>query len=201
MNCRRHAPRGRHAPRPAFRTRSHGATLIEVLVSIVIVLVALLGTAGMIARSGQAEMESYQRGQALTLLQDMAARLNANRQVIGCYAGATSMTVAGSTTVAPPACTGATDAQRAMVATDLAAWSAALLGSAEVQGGNRVGAMIGALGCIEAIDAANQIYRISVAWQGLAQTAAPALPCGQGAFGSDAYRRAISVDVRIGVLS
>jgi type IV pilus assembly protein PilV len=54
--------------------------MIEVLVSVVILLIALLGTAGLIARSGQSEMESYQRAQALTLLKDMVARINANRQ-------------------------------------------------------------------------------------------------------------------------
>ena len=178
-----------------------GATLIEVLVSVVIVLVALLGTAGMIARSGQTEMESYQRGQALTLLQDMVARLNANRQVISCYASAPNATVAGSATVPPAACTVGTDAQRAVAAADLASWGAALQGSAETDGGNKVGAMIGALGCIEAIDALTQTYRVTVAWQGLAKTGAPALPCGQNRFGDDANRRAISVQVRIGVLS
>lgn len=178
-----------------------GGTLIEVLISIVLVLVALLGTAGLIARSGQTEMESYQRGQALTLLQDMVSRLNANRQVIGCYASGTNATVMGTATVPPAACTSGTDAQRAVAAADLAAWSAALLGSAEADGSNKVGAMIGALGCIEAIDAATQTYRVTVAWQGLARTAAPALPCGQNRYGHDANRRAVSVQVRIGVLS
>lgn len=57
-----------------------GLTLIEVLISVVILLAALLGAAGLIARSNQSEMESYQRVQALTLLQDMVTRLNANRQ-------------------------------------------------------------------------------------------------------------------------
>lgn len=188
----------RHRPMPASQ---RGGTLIEVLVSIVLVLVALLGTAGLIARSGQSEMESYQRGQALTLLQDMVSRLNANRQVAGCYASGAGATVMGTATVAPAACTNGTDAQRAMAAADLAAWSAALQGSAEADGGNKVGAMIGAVGCIEAIDTVTQTYRVTVAWQGLAKTAAPALPCGQNRFGNEAYRRAVSVQVRMGVLS
>lgn len=195
----------RRIPPPRRRgsvdTPQRGATLIEVLVSLVILLVALLGTAGLVARSGQSEMESYQRAQALTMLQDMAARLNANRQAAPCYAGAGAMTVVGSTIVPPPACTAGTDAQRALATADVAAWSAALLGSAESEGGKAVGAMIGAVGCIEAVDIPSQIYRVTVAWQGLAQTAAPALPCGVGRYGNDANRRAVSVQVRIGVLS
>jgi len=182
--------------------QSGGATLIEVLVAVVILLVALLGTAGLIARSSQAEMESYQRAQALTLLQDMASRLNANRQAAACYASGTTITTAGSATVPAPACTTGTTVQQSVANADLAAWGAQLLGSAEKsKGGNAVGSMIGALGCIEALDATNQIYRITIAWQGFAKTVAPALPCGNGQFGDDAYRRAVSIQVRIGALS
>ncbi|MFJ1257019.1 hypothetical protein [Cupriavidus sp. CuC1] len=36
--------------------------------------------------SQRAEIESYQRAQALILLQDMAERINANRSAAGCYA-------------------------------------------------------------------------------------------------------------------
>ena len=195
------SPRCHHRRGGRLRSSQGGATLIEVLVSVVIVLVALLGTAGMVARSGQSEMESYQRGQALTLLQDMVARLNANRQVIGCYANGPNATVAGTVTVPPAACTAGTDAQRAVATADLASWGAALQGSAESDGGTKVGAMIGALGCIETIDPVTQTYRVTVAWQGLAKTGAPALPCGQNRYGDDANRRAVSVQVRIGVLS
>ena len=37
-------------------------------------------------RAQQAEVESYQRAQALVLLQDMVDRINANRKTAGCYA-------------------------------------------------------------------------------------------------------------------
>jgi len=182
--------------------KQRGATLIEILVSVVILLVALLGTAGLIARSGQSEMESYQRGQALTLLKDMVTRINANRQAATCYASGSTMTVVGNATVAPPQCVGASNAQQSTATADLAAWNAELLGSSEsASGGTAVGAMIGALGCIESIDPVNQVYRVTVAWQGLAKTAVSSLPCGTGSFGNDANRRAISVQIRIGVLS
>ncbi len=193
--------------RKAARALQGGATLIEVLISVVILLVALLGAAGMMVRSNQTEMESYQRVQALTLLQDMATRLNANRQVASCYAVAGTMTTAGTGGISAPGCTSGTAAQQATVAADLAAWNSALLGNAEqrtaASGTVALGAMIGARGCIEAIDTVNQIYRVTVAWQGLVKTVAPSLPCGSGNsnFGDDAYRRAISVQVRIGVLS
>ena len=61
--------------------------------------------------------------------------------------------------------------------------------------------MIGAVGCVEQIDAVNNVYRVTVVWQGLMPTAAPGLACGQNRFGDDSLRRAVSVQVRIASLS
>ena len=71
---------------PAFAPRQGGLTLVEVLVSVVILLVGLLGLAALMTNSQKAEAESYQRAQALLLLQDMVGRINANRAVAACYA-------------------------------------------------------------------------------------------------------------------
>ncbi len=192
----------RRLPRKAAQ---RGTSLIEILISVVILLLALLGAAGMMARSNQSEMESYQRVQALTMLQDMAARLNAYRQVATCYAVAGATTTAGTGGISAPTCSTGTAAQQATVTADLAAWNTALLGNAETTASGTValGAMIGARGCIEAVDTVNQIYRVTVAWQGLVQTVPSSLPCGSGSgnYGNDAYRRAISTQVRIGALS
>ena len=61
--------------------------------------------------------------------------------------------------------------------------------------------MLGAIGCVERIDATNNVYRITVVWQGLMPTAAPGVTCGQNKFGDDSLRRAVSVQVRIASLS
>jgi type IV pilus assembly protein PilV len=61
--------------------------------------------------------------------------------------------------------------------------------------------MLGARGCVSEIDAANKIYMVTIAWQGLNPTVAPAPPCGKDAYGADALRRAVTVTVRIGTLS
>ena len=53
--------------------------MIEVLVSLVILLLGLLGLIGLQAKAHNAEIESYQRAQAIVLLQDMFDRMNANR--------------------------------------------------------------------------------------------------------------------------
>ena len=69
--------------------KNAGFSLIEVLVTILILMVGLLGLAGLQSRALTAQMEAYQRSQALILLKDMADRINANRNVASCYAVST----------------------------------------------------------------------------------------------------------------
>lgn len=195
----------------AKRRACRGFSMIEVLVSLFVLLVGLLGAAGMMLQSQRAEFESYQRVQAMLILQDMVSRINANRYVAPCYAvtdGATGTPFLGvDSTIATPSCTtalvpAANSAQIGTAVADLSQWSALLTGSAETSGNNNVGAMIGARGCISR-DPATNAYLISVAWQGLGNTLAPpaGLPCAADRFDDDARRRVISTTLEFGNLS
>ncbi|MGA0032362.1 MAG: type IV pilus modification protein PilV, partial [Burkholderiales bacterium] len=73
--------------RPADR----GFTMIEVLVTIIILTIGLLGLAGLQARLQVAEIEAYQRAQAILVLQDMVARINANRKNVTAYVTASPL--------------------------------------------------------------------------------------------------------------
>src|SRR5258705_2190672 len=87
---------GRGAPRAA-----RGFTMLEVLVAIVITVFGLLGLIGVQAIAHQAELESYQRAQALIMLNDIVERINANRGSATCYAisnAATGKPYLGTTT-------------------------------------------------------------------------------------------------------
>jgi len=66
-------------------TRERGVGLIEVLISILVIAIGLLGLAALQGKAQKAELESYERSQALILLQDMASRLRANRNDKGGY--------------------------------------------------------------------------------------------------------------------
>ena len=171
-----------------------GATLIEVLVAIVIVVIGLLGLAGLQARINLSEMESFQRTQAIVLMQDMADRIIANRKNAAAYITATPLGTGNP----------AGDCSALHVADkDLCEWNNALLGAAETGAAGKIGAMIGARGCIQqTVATMPQQYVISVVWQGLNPTIAPAaaLDCGTGAYGDERLRRIMTTTVTMACL-
>jgi type IV pilus assembly protein PilV len=185
----------------ARATSMRGVVMLEVLITLLILLLGLLGVVGLMVRANTSQMESYQRVQALILLEDMRNRIESNRAVATCYASGPTGTQFGTGYAGTPSCTAGSAAQNQQAIDDMSAWNDLLLGSAESKGGAKLGAMLGARGCISEIDAANRIYMVTVAWQGLEPTVAPAVTCGQGQYGSDALRRALTVTVRIGTLS
>lgn len=181
--------------------RIRGATMLEVLVTLLIIMIGLLGAVGLMVRASSAQMESYQRVQALILLEDMRNRIEANRAVATCYSEGATGTEFGTGYSGTPTCAAGSAAQNQQAIDDMTQWHSLLLGSAESKGGTNVGAMLGARGCVSEIDAANKIYMVTVAWQGLNPTVAPAVACGKDAYGTDTLRRALTVTVRIGSLS
>ena len=188
----------------ANRQCAAGYGMIEVLVSMLVMFLGLLGLIGLQARAQHAQFESYQRSQALILLEDMADRINTNRSAASSYVGDT---------------TGSFDAECATKTTlaqrDLCEWRNLLLGAAE-EGANasKVGAMIGARGCIaydntvEVLDSGGTaipgtgIYTITIVWQGATPTAAPpeSVTCGKDAYGAENLRRYAASTLRIGAL-
>lgn len=187
------------------RSSERGFSMLEILIALVISLVTLMGAAGLVVRTVQQEVESYQRLQALTLAQDMVDRINVNRQVADCYssnaAGRELGADATTVNVASIDCGSSDQQQRAEA--DLLAWHEALQGTSEQNSAETVnlGAMIGARGCIEKIAALDRTYRISVAWQGMNETVVPANVCGKDDYGPDARRRVIAVTIRMADLS
>lgn len=179
--------------------RQSGASMIEVLVTLVILLVGLLGLAGLMVQAQRSEMESYQRVQALVLLQDMVGRINANRADVASYA----ITDIGDPADGQPAASDCATASATIAARDLCEWSNALKGASEQQAGlGSVGTLVGGRGCIT-YDAATNVAVISVVWQGLGDSAAPpaSLGCGAGLYGSEAMRRVVSLPIRFATLT
>lgn len=189
----------KHPNRSQALRHQHGTSLIEVLVTLVIVAFGLLGVAAFQAKAQVGSVESYQRAQAVILLEDMTNRMSGNGAGADSYVSAT---VIGTGDARPSSCAAALPG----AARDLCEWSNALKGAAEVDAsGTRMGGMIGARGCITRVVVADPtsgvcrpaVYQVSVAWQGLHETKAPALACGRNLYGTDTYRRAVAAQVTI----
>jgi len=189
--------------------------MIEVLVALLILMVGLLGLAGLQMQGLRSEMESYQRVQALILLQDMIGRINSTRGTNNkptdctgldgvalntCQWGNITNNVSAYVaddigTGAAAVCTALTGQKR-----DQCEWSNALLGTSETKGGTAMGAMVGGRGCIRIAsqDTRQITMQISVVWQGLGKTFAPLNnPCGEGKYGDPAQRRVVSLTTKI----
>lgn len=182
-----------------------GTSLIEVLITLIILSIGLLGVAGLQSRVSVSEVESYQREQALLALADMVNRISANPSQAASYV----------TPTATPLGTGDSYASCAGIAVgpglDLCEWSQLLKGTSEQTTAgttiSNVGGVQGARGCVTQLQAPNPnlgictpgIYQVTVVWQGMNPTAAPtaALVCGQGDYGNDAYRRAVATVVTV----
>ena len=177
-----------------------GTSLLEVLITIVILAIGLLGLAGLQTRLQSSEIEAYQRSQALILLNDMASRIATNRANAATYV--TTLPLGVGMTCPTGTSTKLIDAGQ---------WCSALQGAAETLDTNGVGAMVGGRGCVEKItgSAGEREYRITVAWQGLTPISAPpaGITCGQGSYNGgtacvdDLCRRTVTTIVRIGDLA
>lgn len=177
-----------------------GFSLIEVIVTVSILSVGLLGLAGLQLRALNAEAESFARGQALMLVDQMAERILTRKTVAetGAYDAGDSYG-AGNTT----ACGGLTGA-----ALDLCEWNGDInAGTTAVTGtgGSRVETAIGTLhnpiGCVT-WDATNLVYVVSVTWWAkdtVNPSTQPTIACDSSAIPA-ANRRTVIRTVRIATL-
>ena len=207
------APRRRHS-----RQALHGFTLIEVMVTILVLMFGLLGVIGMQTRASTVEFESYQRGQALSLLRDMQARLLSSRGILAGYLDPSISSADGSVyfgngqgahSFADPAgvCPAAVAGDPLSDAKyQVCTWGAELQGVAQKEGTDAVGAMLGARGCViqvnpPQLNALADLY-VVIVWQGVGARAEPAAdsPAGECAAGVDfgpGLRRGVSVRVLV----
>lgn len=216
-SCRlpRHDPIRTHGA-GAVSPAGAGFTLLEVLVSILVIALGLLGLAGLQTRLQQAEFESYQRAQALVALYSMVDRIKLSRATMPCFAVTTDTAAgtpyfgAGSSTL--PACAASTSADDNTLADQaLAEVDSMLKGGAEIKGGAAAGAILGARGCVsydsstELLDGAaappaaiagTGIYTVALAWQGLSATTIPGSNCAKNLYSAETQRRVVATTFR-----
>ncbi|MBF0357980.1 MAG: type IV pilus modification protein PilV [Magnetococcales bacterium] len=201
------------------RSGQGGFSLLEVLITLLIVSIGLLGVARLLARAHVSEMESYQRVQALILLSDIVERLQINRLTASCFAFTTDMTTGtpyigadGDDLLGTPTCTASVSAYNTQAVNTITTLDSLLKGSAETKDSANAGAMIGARACISynsgsellnslgvAISGTGE-YTVSIAWQGLSETFASTTNCANGLYGSELQRRVVSTTLRLASL-
>lgn len=174
---------------------AHGFTLIEVMVTVFVVAVGLLGVAGLQAYAKKSNFDAVQRTQAAALAQDLIERMRANPGQ-----GADYLTDAGdgiSLDAPPPVPTTACTASSSggspactpvqVVAFDRYEWSRALFGDVELSEGEASGGLSEPTACVTNSSAPCGVYTIAIAWRGITplppadpdDSAAPANnPCG-----------------------
>lgn len=194
--------RNRRAP----RGEGLGFSLLEVLVSLLILAIGILGLAGLQTRASLVEMEAYQRAIALQFVKDMASRISASRGILADIETETTNEVFGAnTTLASGRCAAPASPARQMVCD----WHSALLGVAETAGDEDIGAPIGMRGCViedtQSPTALREFIIVGV-WQGLTPTVSPAdgtpgAECDPGSDFGVGMRRAIVTRVMIPDLS
>lgn len=133
----------RYARSPRSLGHSRGLTLVEVLVTLVIISVGLLGVAALQLTTVRNNYDSFVRSQAAMLASDMLDRMRANRNRAEQYAVAMDKEVGDTPEGA-----------------DTARWRASL--NAQLPGG------VGAI----AFDKATNIVTVSIQWNERADTAA-----------------------------
>lgn len=183
---------------------SRGFSLLEVLITILVISFGLLALATLQTKLQTTQMEAYQRAQALVIMQTMIDKINVNYVSAADYVTGLESPL-GTGDDQPSSCADLSVG----VNRDKCEWSLLLKGAAEKISDANVGAMIGARGCIDRVQQLNTasgvcvpaIYRVSVTWQGMNKTTAPSIGCGSGAFGDSGLQRLISTQVTIGLLN
>ncbi len=139
----------------SFFNRSHGFSMIEVLVTLLVLSIGLLGLAAMQAKSVKNTHSAYLRSQATYLAYDMLDRMRANMANINGYAGIDT----NANTYTDPGCIGTGCTPSEVTTYDAAEW-ADNLGSQLPVG----------LGSIVASAAGNNRFTITVTWDDPAST-------------------------------
>lgn len=108
----------------ASSVTQHGFSMLEILITLVIIAVAMLGTAGLQLNALRLNKGSQFRTQAIFLASDMAERMEANKAaaVLGTYAIAATNAVS----VAATDCTAAACDSASLAAWDKSRWEASV---------------------------------------------------------------------------
>lgn len=181
-----------------------GSTLLEALVSVVVLSIGLLGIGLLQLQSKHLNFQAIQRSTASMLTNEIIERMRNNRDQLGNYLA----TVGGGALESEedPECSVDNPCiLQELAGYDLWQWEQSIDGAAETLGSDNAGGLSQATGCITGpAGGGSGLYTVSVAWRG--QSTADSVSsntCGTttGKYdensGDNAYRRLLAVNVFI----
>ncbi len=189
--------------------RCRGTGLIEVMVTVVVLAIGLLGIAALQVQSKRSNYEAVQRTTATMLAHAIVERMRANGSALSVYLdagdeiGGESITSEPSPTCAPDdPCTSSELAQH-----DVWEWEQTIDGVSETAGSNSTGGLVSPTACLSGpAGGVSGTYTVAIAWRGQNSLANPTSnTCGEGSgkydgpggTDTDAYRRVLTWDVFI----
>jgi len=182
-----------------------GAGLIEVLVTLLLISIALLGSASLQVLSKQSNFQAVQRTTAAQLASDYLSRMRSNRGVLANYLPANDL--GGGTAGDAPAkncigavvnCTG-----NEMASFDQWEWEQILDGALELNGAANAGGLIEPTACFAGQnDGGEGMYEVAIAWRGATEHPNPDVHnCGEdtGKYGANnEFRHVLVMQTFIG---
>lgn len=194
--------------------RNRGFTMVEVMVSVLIFSIGLIGVARLQVVAKQSNYDAVQRVTATSVAQDLIARMRANSSALSTYVendGALQVNYNDATS--EPTCNAGTCSDEQLAAHDLWDIEQDMIGMTEQDASdNPVGGLTLPTLCISAVDADGNvlddgdsgIYTVAIAWRGKAALTNPTRStCGDdtGLYGTDnEYRRLLVMSTFITTL-
>lgn len=192
---------GRHSP----SSRCRGSTMMEVLVSVFVLSIGVLGVGGLQVTAKRSNFEATQRATAAALAQDIVERMRSNATELGIYTDAGAGRTIDGTSMTSVDCS-SDCAPTTLAEYDLYELEQAANGVAEQAGGGNVGGLTLPTACIDGPDGGPGVYTVAIAWRGMTKLSDPGSDaCGSGsgkydALGGaelDVYRRVLVMQVYI----
>lgn len=176
--------------------RQTGITLVEVMITLLVVSVGLLAVASLQLLSKRSNYDAAQRTTAAQLADDLMERMRANPGALITYTAVGS--IGGGTLSQPdPLCTNGVVCTPEELATyDLWQWEQQLDGISVTSGGEATGGLVSPIACLAGPGfGGTGTYTLAIAWRGLTDATNPVTEsCGEGSgnYGDgDEYRRVL----------
>ena len=176
-----------------------GVSLIEVLVTLVLISVALLGSASLQVVSKRANSQALQRSAAAHFANDYLSKMRSNRPALATYVPVENLGAASLGATPAKACVGV-DAN--CTSADLAVfdqwqWEQELDGATEMVAAAKSGGLLEPTACITGpAGGIAGVYEIAIAWRGSTEHVNPTIhDCGEdsGKYGTDNNYRHVLV--------